>query len=42
MGVQWAGPLAGVARGSASLPKTILHLMSIKYVISIPFWSNIA
>ena len=35
-GVQGAGPLAGVLRGKRLLPKKSLHLVGIRYAISLP------
>ena len=37
-GVQEAGPLAGVVRGQRPLPKKILHLVGIRYAISLPIF----
>ena len=37
-GVQEAGPLAGVVRGQRPLLKKILHLVGIRYAISLPIF----
>ena len=37
-GVQEAGPQVGVVRGQHPLPKKILHLVGIRYAISLPIF----
>ena len=38
LGVQEAGPLAGVVRGERPFPRKILHLVGIRYAISLPIF----
>ena len=37
-GVKEAGSLAGFVRGERSLPNKILHLVGIRYAISLPIF----
>ena len=40
-GVKEAGPLAGVVRGQHPLPNKMLHLVGIRYAISLPIFIKI-